>query len=94
MVSASRIGADRARVFRLVMKDGLYPVMKGLALGLFLGMAARMAVRGWVVTNVSAIDPLVFSLVPIPFVAAAIIACYFPAARASRVDPNVALRDL
>ena len=53
-----------------------------------------MAVRGWVVTDVSAIDPLVFSLVPIPFVVAAMIACYFPAARASRVDPNVALRDL
>jgi putative ABC transport system permease protein len=88
------IGADRARVFRLVMKDGLYPVMKGLALGLFLGLAARMAVRAWIVTQVSAIDPIVFSLVPIPFVAAALVACYFPAARASRVDPNVALRDL
>jgi putative ABC transport system permease protein len=88
------VGADRGRVFRLVLKDGLYPVMKGLALGLGIGVAARMAVRAWVVTEVSAIDPVVFSLVPIPFVVAALVACYFPAARASRVDPNVALRDL
>jgi putative ABC transport system permease protein len=88
------IGADRARVFRLVFGDGLYPVAKGLVLGLGIGVAARMAVRSWVVTDVSAIDPVAFSLVPVPFVVAALIACYFPAARASRVDPNVALRDL
>ena len=88
------IGADRARVFRLVLRDGLYPVAKGIALGLGLGVAARMAVRAWVVTEVSAIDAIVFSLVPIPFFVAAFVACYFPAARASRVDPNVALRNL
>ena len=88
------IGADRGRVFRLVLRDGLYPVIKGLALGLGIGVAARMAVLSWVVTDVSAIDPIVFSLVPVPFIISALIACYFPAARASRVDPNVALRDL
>jgi hypothetical protein len=46
------------------------------------------------VTSISPIDLFVFSVVPVPFVMAAVAACYFPAARAARVDPNVALRDL
>jgi len=46
------------------------------------------------VTTISAWDPLEFCVLPIVFLAAALIACAVPAARASRVDPNVALRDL
>jgi ABC-type antimicrobial peptide transport system permease subunit len=53
-----------------------------------------MAVASWVVTNISAFEPMVFVLIPIPFVIAALAACALPAARASRVDPNTALRDL
>jgi putative ABC transport system permease protein len=88
------IGAERSQIFRLILRDGLYPVIKGLVLGLGIGVAARLAVRSWVVTDASAFDPFVFSIVPVPFIIAAVIACYVPAARASRVDPNVALRDL
>jgi putative ABC transport system permease protein len=88
------IGAERSQIFRLILRDGLYPVMKGLALGLGIGAAARIAVRAWVVTDASAFDPWVFAIVPIPFIIAALIACYMPASRASRVDPNVALRNL
>ena len=88
------LGADRARIFRLVLLDGLRPVAKGIVLGLTIGIGARLAVRAWVVTDIKAFEPLVFALVPIPFILAALVACYVPAARASRVDPNVALRDL
>lgn len=88
------IGAERSQIFRLILRDGLYPVIKGLVLGLGMGVAARLAVRSWVVTDASAFDPFVLSIVPVPFIIAALIACYVPAARASRVDPNVALRDL
>ncbi len=88
------LGADRAGIFRLILRDGLHPVAKGIVLGLTIGAGARLAVRAWVVTDISAFEPLSFLLIPVPFVVAAVIACYVPASRASRVDPNVALRDL
>jgi putative ABC transport system permease protein len=88
------LGADRGQIFRLVLFDGMRPVAKGIVLGLMIGVGARLAVRSWVVTNVSAFESIVLAVVPIPFVVAALVACYLPAARASRVDPNVALRDL
>jgi ABC-type antimicrobial peptide transport system permease subunit len=66
----------------------------GLLLGLGIGVASRIAVKAFVVTNVSALDPWPLMLLPVPFVLAALAACYFPAARASRVDPNIALREL
>jgi len=88
------VGADRSRIFALILRDGLRPVVKGLVLGLGAGVLVRFALRAAVFTEISPVDPLVFGLVPIPFVIAALAACYVPASRASRVDPNVALRDL
>jgi putative ABC transport system permease protein len=44
--------------------------------------------------SVAAVDPIAFLVVPALFVATALCACYWPARRASRVDPNVALRQL
>ena len=72
------LGADRGRIFRLILFDGMRPVVKGIVLGLIIGVGARLAVRGWVVTDVSAFEPLVLAVVPIPFVVAALVACYCP----------------
>jgi putative ABC transport system permease protein len=88
------IGAERGDIFRLIVRDGLQPVGKGLLLGLVIGIGSRIAVKAFVETKVAAVDPWPLLLLPIPFVLAALAACYFPAARASRVDPNVALRQL
>jgi len=88
------LGADRRRIVQLILRDGLSPVGKGIVLGLTIGAGARMAVRSWVVTDIGAFEPLAFLLIPIPFIVAALVACWLPAARASRVDPNTALRDL
>lgn len=77
-----------------ILRDGLRPVVKGLVLGMGAGVAFRLILRAIFVTGISAVDPVVCGLVPIPFVLAALLACSAPAARASRVDPNVALRDL
>ena len=88
------MGADRRRILSLVLRDGFRPVLSGLVIGLFVGVALRVILKATVVTSISPVDLVVFSLVPVPFVLAAVAACYVPAARAARVDPNVALRDL
>jgi ABC-type lipoprotein release transport system permease subunit len=69
-------------------------VGKGLVLGLLIGLGSRVVLRGEIVTTIGAWDPYEFCVLPLVFLAAALVACALPAARASRVDPNVALRDL
>ena len=80
------IGADRSRIFAMILRDGLRPVVKGLVLGLGAGMVLRVILRATVVTGISPVDLAVFAIVPIPFALAALLACYVPASRASRVD--------
>jgi putative ABC transport system permease protein len=87
-------GATARQIKAMVLRDGYAPVLQGLAIGLFIGFAGRAVIRAYLDAKVSLIDPWVFALVPIPLVLAAFFACYLPARRASRVDPNVALRHL
>jgi predicted permease len=88
------VGADRGQILRLVLRDGLHPVARGLVLGLAIGLGSRIVLRGQIFTTIAAWDPMEFAVLPLLFLGAACIACAVPAARASRVDPNVALRDL
>jgi predicted permease len=87
------VGAARRDVVNMVLLDGLRPVGKGLVLGLVIGLGVRMAIRGQVFTTIAAWDPVEFTVLPAIFAVAALVACWLPATRASRVDPNVALRD-
>lgn len=88
------LGAERSRIFAMILRDGIRPVVKGLLLGLGIGVLARFVVRAVVVMPIAPFDTLVFAAVPVLLLAAGFLACYLPAARASRVDPNVSLRDL
>ena len=63
-----------------------------VALGL-AGAAALTRVVSTFLVGVSATDPITFAGVPALLLAVAIVASFFPARRAGRVDPNVALRD-
>ena len=88
------LGADARRLLRMVLLDGTRPVLAGLALGLGCGVVLRFAFRPLFLRMLPAFDPLTVGLVPIAFVAAALLAAYLPARRAAAVDPNVALRHL
>ena len=85
------MGAQSGRVLRLVVKQGMRLAVTGLALGLVVAFAA-MHVLSSLLFGVSAHDPLIFAAVSLILATAAVLACYFPARRAARVDPLVALR--
>jgi predicted permease len=85
------MGAQSGGVLRLVVGQGMRLALAGLTLGLLVAFAA-MRVLSSLLFGVSAHDPLIFSSVSLVLAAAAILACYFPARRAARVDPLVALR--
>jgi predicted permease len=85
------IGAQRGDIFRMMIGEGLTLSLTGLALGLvgawWLGRAVSSLLFG-----VTASDPLTFTAVSLLLTAVAAAACYFPARRAMKVDPIVALR--
>jgi putative ABC transport system permease protein len=85
------LGAQVRDVVLLVIRDGLALAVAGVAIG---GVAALWAGK-WVkplLFEVSPKDPTVFVLVVVTLVLVALAASWIPALRASRVDPNVALR--
>ena len=88
------LGAGRRRIAMLVLKDGFRPVLEGLFIGLGAAVGIRMALQGQFTAPIAAIDPIAFGLAVVLLLAAASVACYLPARRATRVDPNVALREL
>jgi ABC-type antimicrobial peptide transport system permease subunit len=88
------LGADARRLVRMVLADGTRPVLVGLGIGLGAGIVLRLAFRPLFIRMLPALDPSMVALVPLAFIAAALLAAYLPARRAARVDPNVALRHL
>jgi putative ABC transport system permease protein len=85
------LGADGASVVRMLMGSGMKLVVVGSVIGILLALAAARLLAG-LLFNVSSLDLATFLLVPVVLAAAAVIAAYVPARRASRVDPATALR--
>jgi len=88
------LGAAASDIRRMMLRDGVRPVVEGLLIGLVLGTAARAGLRALILAPIDVIDPVAIVTVPIPLGIAALCACWIPAWRAARVDPNVALRHL
>jgi putative ABC transport system permease protein len=85
------LGADPGDVLRLVLREGMRPVVAGILIG--LGGAAMLArVMSTLLYNVDALDPLTFGAVAAALAGVALAACYVPARRAMTVDPANTLR--
>ncbi|HYW69739.1 MAG TPA: ABC transporter permease [Pyrinomonadaceae bacterium] len=85
------LGAARADVLLLILKQGMSLALIGLAAGLLVGFgAARLMVK--LLFGVNPADPITFGGVLVLLGLVAALACYLPARRATKVDPLVALR--
>jgi putative ABC transport system permease protein len=85
------LGAGRPAVLRLVMSQGARLTIAGVVAGL-VGAAGLTRWMASMLYGVQALDPLTFGLVGMVLGVVAVVATYFPARRATKVDPVVALR--
>jgi len=85
------LGAQFADVLKLVLTQGVKLTLIGVAIGLLGAYLATRAITS-VLYGVSATDPLTFGGVSLLLVGVALLACYFPARKATRVDPLIALK--
>ena len=85
------LGAQTRDVLSLIIKQGLQLVLLGLAIGL-LGAFALMKIISGLLFGVTTKDPMTFAAVTVVLALIALVACYVPARRATRVDPLEALR--
>ena len=87
------LGATPGQLLRMVIRDGLRPVISGAVIGIVVGIPIRIAAHD-ALDEFLAIEPFLFAGVTLGFVAFGAAACYWPARRAARVDPNIALKEL
>jgi ABC-type antimicrobial peptide transport system permease subunit len=86
------LGADRANILSLVLKQGLLTASIGIALGLVSSALLTRYLKA-LLFGVGSHDPVIFLGVPVLLLGVAAAACYVPARRATAVDPIAALRD-
>jgi putative ABC transport system permease protein len=85
------LGAESRDVMRLVVKQGMWLALTGLALGL-AGALVLTRLMSSVLYGVSATDAVTFAGVTLLLGSVVLLACYLPARRAAKVDPMIALR--
>jgi predicted permease len=85
------LGAERRDVMRLVLRQGAQVTALGVIIGVFAAFSLTKFLAG-MLFGVTPTDPGTFAAVIIVLLAMALAACYVPARRATRVDPQVALR--
>lgn len=85
------LGAQRADILRMILKEALFIVVVGVIAGLFMAIASGRLLASLMFAN-SGMDPSVYIVVALMLIAIAMLACFLPAYKATKVDPNDALR--
>jgi putative ABC transport system permease protein len=85
------LGARACDVLKLVTGEGMALAIIGVALGLMAALALTRVMEG-LLFGVSATDPLTYMIIALLLMLVALLACYIPARRATKVDPLIALK--
>jgi len=85
------IGADANDMLKLIITEAMRPVLLGTCIGLAGSLALTRLMKG-LLFGVTATDPASFITAALSLIGVALVACYFPARRAVKVDPFVAFR--
>ena len=85
------LGAEQGGVLRFVLGQGMRLILLGIVIGVVGALVATRVIRA-MLFGVGATDPMTYGVVIFALAAVAVLACWIPALRASRVDPLVALR--
>jgi predicted permease len=88
------LGAQTSEVLRMVVKQGLWLAIVGIVCGVTAALTLAKLLTSFsdLLYDVKANDPITFAMIAVVLLCVALLACYFPARRATKVDPMVALR--
>jgi predicted permease len=88
------LGAEKNRIFKMVIRQGLRLAMIGIAIGAMAALILGRLLSGFsqLLYGVRASDPVTFAIVAVALTAVAALACYLPAQRAASIEPMTALR--
>jgi putative ABC transport system permease protein len=91
------LGANRGAVMRMILQQGMVLALLGIALGLVAAYVLTKYLESWMnleqmLFGVKVSDPFTYVVIALLLTVVALVACYIPARRATKVDPLVALR--